>query len=150
MIIGPAGSPAIEHDCNFFFERFYSKKIGLQSKLVQIFHNIHKTKLGTTMTTDFQRISSHNGNRITGWFLAAIQGNNTNPVVGREDRFKEVEKGNDDSLNTGLLHEDHDEEDEADQAQDGCHDSGRNQELPGFLPLKGKEGKAESNGTEGG
>ena len=64
--------------------------------------------------------------------------------------MEEVDKGNDGGLSPGLLHEDHDEEDEAGQAQDGCHHSSRNQHLSGLLPLEGKESKTKGNGTEGG
>ena len=42
------------------------------------------------------------------------------------------------------------ESDQTSKAQNGRHDSSRNKELPGLVPLKGKEGKPKGDGTERG
>ena len=94
--------------------------------------------------------SSHNGIRNDDWSFQVIEGHETNPVIGGKYRLTKVDKRDDNSTSTGLIHKDHDEEDQTDQAQNGRHDSSRNQELPGLVPLEGKEGKAKGDGTEGG
>ena len=54
-------------------------------------------------------------------------------------------------VGTGELHEkDKDAVAQGGQDQNRRHDGGRNEELLGFVPLKGREGKAESDGTEHG
>ena len=62
---------------------------------------------------------------------------------GRKDENKMKE--NDSSATLQLQHRDHHDEDEAEKAPNGRQDGSRNQELPSFVPLKGKGGEAKGD-----
>ena len=47
-----------------------------------------------------------------------------------------------------LQHRDHHDVDEAEKAPNGRQDGSRNQELPSFVPVKGKEGEAKGDDIE--